>query len=88
MAKGTRLYFCSLSVFCDSYEAMSTALPAAAIASWTLPRAKNCSLALNFYASVYTGAALSCPLSDIKKTDTQTGVCFFGTAKGTRLHFC
>ena len=56
----------SFSVFYDPNGAMSTATLAAAIAPWTLPRAKNCSPALNFYTSLRTGAALSSPPSASK----------------------
>ena len=44
---------------------------------WTLPRAKNCSPALNFCTSVPTGAALSSPARGIKNADTHLGIRIF-----------
>ena len=74
-----------LHVVCyDQNGAMLTAVPAAIIAPWTLPRAKNCSPALNFCTSLRTGAALSSP-SVYKKFQTPEWVSgIFGTPKGTR----
>ena len=43
------------------YEYDFTILQIALSYSWTLPRAKNCSPALNFCTSLQTGAALSSP---------------------------
>ena len=53
---------------------------------WNLPRAKNCSLALNFYTSVRTGAALSIPVGHQKKTPPKWVVSFFGDPYGNRTH--
>ena len=47
--------------FVDDYGSMPTGILPAVIDLWTLPRAKNCSPALNFCTSVPTGAALSSP---------------------------
>ena len=77
----------SFSVFYDPNGAMSTAAPAAAIAPWTLPRAKNCLPALNFYTSARTGAALSSLLRRVALTKKEIpfGISFFvGTPEGTR----
>ena len=45
--------------------------------SWILPRAKNCSPALNFYTSVRTGAALSNPHPTIKNHQPQKWLVIF-----------
>ncbi len=43
------------------YRRKSTSLTGCVFLLWTLPRAKNCSPALNFYTSLRTGVALSSP---------------------------
>ena len=78
--EGTRLHFPSAK----QNRRKPTSIPDAVFLLWTLPRAKNCSPALNFYTSVRTGAALSSP-SVYKKFQTPEWVSgIFGTPKGTR----
>ena len=61
----------------DTDGPASTAMPAASAISWSLPRAKNCSPALNFYTSVRTGAALLTPVFYSKNNTStpQWGAC-------------
>ena len=99
MLEGTRLHFClraEIKVSLCQVTASNARLQSlhknrrkspflrnAAFLLWTLPRAKNCSPALNFYTSVCTGVALSSPQHS-KKSDTLSGIGFFGTLEGTR----
>ena len=46
---------------CNKNRRTPTSFTGCGFLLWTLPRAKNCSPALNFYTSVRTGAALSSP---------------------------
>ena len=55
----------STQCFALCYRRKPTPLRDAVFLLWTLPRAKNCSPALNFYTSVRTGAALSSPFFNI-----------------------
>ena len=61
-----------------------TSLTGCVFLLWTLPRAKNCSPALNFCTSVPTGAALSSPFPPggrNKRGDTPRGYPLFYLAK-------
>ena len=55
--EGTRLHFPSAK----QNRRKPTSIPDAVFLLWTLPRAKNCSPALNFCTRLRTGAALSSP---------------------------
>ena len=63
-----------------------TPLRDAVLLIWTLPRAKKHVTGM-FFASPYGDAALFESLCLQKIKDTQRCPLFFGTAKGTRLHF-
>ena len=70
----------SLASYCiRNVQIPSTFLRNASEIGGTLPRAKNCSPAPNFCTGVYTGAALSSPISRElpKNPDTHLGIRIF-----------